>query len=97
MSRARAHRQAARDPAPPARDLDGLLRRLHLPTVRRLYAELASKPRAPLARRPQPSNSERARRRLRRLLPGGPQQVADTCQVAGMWSNLCSAPRASAP
>ena len=29
--------------APPAIDLDGLLRRLHLPTVRRLYPELAAR------------------------------------------------------
>lgn len=43
MSRARPRRQAPRDPAPPARDLDGLLRRLHLPTVRRLYGELATR------------------------------------------------------
>jgi DNA replication protein DnaC len=28
---------------PPAFDLDGLLRRLHLPTVRRLYADLAQR------------------------------------------------------
>jgi len=43
VSRAPTPRHAARDPAPPARDLDGLLRRLHLPTVRRLYAELATR------------------------------------------------------
>ena len=43
MSRAPACRRAARDPSPPARDLDGLLRRLHLPTVRRLYGELATR------------------------------------------------------
>ena len=43
MSRATARRRTARDPAPPAHDLDGLLRRLHLPTVRRLYAELATR------------------------------------------------------
>lgn len=30
-------------PAAPARDLDGMLKRLHLPTVRRLYAELATR------------------------------------------------------
>ncbi len=29
--------------APPAIDLDGLLRRLHLPTVRRLYPDLAQR------------------------------------------------------
>jgi DNA replication protein DnaC len=29
--------------APPAIDLDGLLRRLHLPTVRRLYPDLATR------------------------------------------------------
>lgn len=44
----RSPRQRARRPAPtrppaPARDLDGMLRRLHLPTVRRLYGELASR------------------------------------------------------
>lgn len=44
MSRApRPRRRAARTPAPPARDLDGMLRRLHLPTVRRLYGELATR------------------------------------------------------
>lgn len=43
MSRAPARRRAVRDPVPPARDLDGLLRRLHLPTVRRLYSELATR------------------------------------------------------
>lgn len=43
MSRATARRRAARDPVAPARDLDGLLRRLHLPTVRRLYGELATR------------------------------------------------------
>lgn len=31
------------DPPPPARDLDGMLKRLHLPTVRRLYTELATR------------------------------------------------------
>ena len=41
MSRVMARRRAARDPAAPAPDLDGMLRRLHLPTVRRLYGELA--------------------------------------------------------
>ncbi|HEX2648078.1 MAG TPA: IS21-like element helper ATPase IstB [Candidatus Dormibacteraeota bacterium] len=43
MSRPPMRSRPARDPAPPARDLDGLLRRLHLPTVRRLYAELATR------------------------------------------------------
>lgn len=43
MSRVTTRRRAPRDPVPPARDLDGLLRRLHLPTVRRLYAELATR------------------------------------------------------
>ena len=43
MSRVTARRRAARDPVAPARDLDGLLRRLHLPTVRRLYGELATR------------------------------------------------------
>ncbi len=42
---ARAHprRRTARAPTEPARDLDGMLRRLHLPTVRRLYGDLASR------------------------------------------------------
>ena len=31
------------EPPPPARDLDGMLKRLHLPTVRRLYGELATR------------------------------------------------------
>ena len=34
-------RRASNEPPPPARDLDGMLKRLHLPTVRRLYADLA--------------------------------------------------------
>lgn len=37
-----AHRLAS-TPPPPVHDLEGMLRRLHLPTVRRLYAELATR------------------------------------------------------
>ena len=36
-------RRAPNDPPPPARDLDGMLKRLHLPTVRRLYSDLATR------------------------------------------------------
>ena len=36
-------RRAPNEPPPPARDLDGMLRRLHLPTVRRLYPDLATR------------------------------------------------------
>ena len=36
-------RRAPNEPPPPARDLDGMLKRLHLPTVRRLYGELATR------------------------------------------------------
>lgn len=45
MSRATAHRRrrAPSDPAAPAHDLEGMLRRLHLPTMRRLYADLATR------------------------------------------------------
>lgn len=39
----RRGRRAPSSPAAPARDLDGMLRRLHLPTVRRLYPELATR------------------------------------------------------
>jgi DNA replication protein DnaC len=42
----RRHRSVQRfasAPPPPVHDLDGMLRRLHLPTVRRLYAELATR------------------------------------------------------
>jgi len=39
----RRRTRAPRQPAPPARDLDGMLRRLHLPTVRRLHTELATR------------------------------------------------------
>ncbi|MGH7311153.1 MAG: ATP-binding protein, partial [Candidatus Rokuibacteriota bacterium] len=39
----RRRARAPRQPALPACDLDGMLRRLHLPTVRRLYAELATR------------------------------------------------------
>ena len=37
----RRARRAPSAPPPPVHDLDGMLRRLHLPTVRRLYGELA--------------------------------------------------------
>lgn len=52
MSPRRSVRDAARparprrtpnEPPSPARDLDGMLKRLHLPTVRRLYGELATR------------------------------------------------------
>lgn len=44
MSRDRSRRRRkSSGPVPPARDLDGMLRRLHLPTVRRLYADLATR------------------------------------------------------
>lgn len=45
MTPARRHRQRPGPTTPPVpvRDLDGMLRRLHLPTVRRLYAELATR------------------------------------------------------
>jgi len=44
VSRATARRRRAPTaPLEPARDLDGMLRRLHLPTVRRLYGELATR------------------------------------------------------
>jgi DNA replication protein DnaC len=36
-------RRAPNEPPPPARDLDGMLKRLHLPTVRRLYPDLATR------------------------------------------------------
>jgi DNA replication protein DnaC len=36
-------RQKPNEPPPPVRDLDGMLKRLHLPTVRRLHAELATR------------------------------------------------------
>ena len=36
-------RRPPNEPPPPARDLDGMLKRLHLPTVRRLYPELATR------------------------------------------------------
>jgi DNA replication protein DnaC len=38
-----SRRRAPNEPPPPARDLDGMLKRLHLPTVRRLYGELATR------------------------------------------------------
>ncbi len=40
--RTRPRRRAPRAPAAPVRDLDGMLRRLHLPTIRRLYGDLAT-------------------------------------------------------
>ena len=40
--RKRTRRSPSTPPAP-VHDLDGMLRRLHLPTVRRLYAELATR------------------------------------------------------
>src|SRR3970282_1577312 len=39
----RSRRRAPRPPTEPARDLDGMLRRLHLPTIRRLYGDLATR------------------------------------------------------
>jgi IstB-like ATP binding protein len=36
-------RPAPATPPAPAHDLDGMLRRLHLPTVRRLYSDLATR------------------------------------------------------
>ena len=42
-ARPSARRRAPNEPPPPARDLDGMLKRLHLPTVRRLYADLATR------------------------------------------------------
>ena len=36
-------RRTPAGPPPPVHDLDGMLRRLHLPTVRRLYGELATR------------------------------------------------------
>jgi len=39
----RRRRRAPTTPPPPVHDLDGMLRRLHLPTVRRLYSELATR------------------------------------------------------
>ena len=38
-----ARRRAPNEPPPPARDLDGILKRHHLPTVRRLYPDLATR------------------------------------------------------
>jgi DNA replication protein DnaC len=38
-----SRRRTPNEPAAPARDLDGMLKRLHLPTVRRLYADLATR------------------------------------------------------
>ena len=42
-ARAHSRRRTARPPTEPARDLDGMLRRLHLPTGRRLYGDLAAR------------------------------------------------------
>lgn len=42
LRRRRAARPASEPPAP-VHDLDGMLRRLHLPTVRRLYGDLATR------------------------------------------------------
>ena len=39
----RQRRRAPATPSAPVHDLDGMLRRLHLPTVRRLYADLATR------------------------------------------------------
>jgi DNA replication protein DnaC len=39
----RRRRRAPSTPPAPAHDLDGMLRRLHLPTVRRLHSELATR------------------------------------------------------
>ncbi len=36
-------RRVPATPPPPVHDLDGMLRRLHLPTVRRLHSELATR------------------------------------------------------
>jgi DNA replication protein DnaC len=41
--RSQARRRPPTQPPAPARDLDGMLKRLHLPTVRRLYGELATR------------------------------------------------------
>lgn len=41
--RTRRPRRGPSAPPPPARDLEGMLRRLHLPTVRRFYQELATR------------------------------------------------------
>lgn len=40
---ARRRRRTPTAPPPPVHDLEGMLRRLHLPTVRRLYTELATR------------------------------------------------------
>ena len=42
-SRSAHRRQKSPRPPAPARDLDDMLKRLHLPTVRRLYTELATR------------------------------------------------------
>ena len=38
-----ARRRRTTNPPPPVHDLDGMLRRLHLPTIRRLYGELMTR------------------------------------------------------
>jgi DNA replication protein DnaC len=43
MRSGRRSRRGPADPVAPVRDLDGMLKRLHLPTVRRLHAELAAR------------------------------------------------------
>lgn len=43
MSPGRRRRRGASSPPTPVHDLEGMLRRLHLPTVRRLFAELATR------------------------------------------------------
>ena len=42
-SPSRRSRRGPADPPAPVRDLDGMLKRLHLPTMRRLYADLAAR------------------------------------------------------
>ncbi len=42
-ARSRPRHRTPRPPAAPVRDLDGMLRRLHLPTVCRLYSDLATR------------------------------------------------------
>lgn len=42
-ARPASRRRTPNEPPPPARDLDGMLKRLHLPTVRRLYPDLATR------------------------------------------------------
>lgn len=42
-AKTQSRRRRAPTPPPPVHDLDGMLRRLHLPTVRRLHSELATR------------------------------------------------------